>query len=201
MPSGRPGCSRFETDLYELDRKHPGFYAQRIEAVEVELIGLLPDNSAPEGTLTAGGVTNFRKLDGSVGKRVHQVDTMALSNFTLRDDSFLYSTDTGVRGLFQGYGAGATWQMHLSRRSNNFDFRRILDVNLMLYYMAMYDSALEASVLTTPPRDGELEMLRTQGRPPARFPQMRTLFRRPPTERRMRFSPHVALQCHVPHRG
>ena len=155
------GMLTFETDLYELDRKHPGFYAQRIEAVEVELIGLLPDNSAPEGTLTAGGVTNFRKLDGSVGKRVHQVNTMALSNFTPRDDSFLYSTDTGVRGLFQGYGAGATWQMHLPRRSNNFDFRRILDVNLMLYYTAMYDSALEASVLTTPPRDGELEMLRT----------------------------------------
>ena len=155
------GLLTFETDLYELDRKHPGFYAQRIEAVEVELIGLLPDNSAPEGTLTAGGVTNFRKLDGSVGQRVHQIDTMALSNFTLRDDSFLYSTDTGVRGLFQGYGAGATWQLHLPRRSNNFDFRRILDVNLTLYYTAMYDSGLEASVLTTPPRDGELETLRT----------------------------------------
>ena len=33
------------------------------------------------------------------------------------------------------------------------------------------------------------------GRPPARFPQVRVLFRRPPAERRMRFSPHVALQC------
>lgn len=155
------GLLKFETDLYELDRRHPGFYAQRIEAVEMELIGLLPDNSAPEGTLTAGGVTSFRKVDGSVGKRVHQIDTMALSSFTTRGDSFLYSTDTGVRGLFQGYGVGATWQMHLPRRSNDFDLRRILDVNLVLYYTAMYDAGLEATILATPPRPGELEQLRT----------------------------------------
>jgi len=36
------------------------------------------------------------------------------------------------------------------------------------------------------------------GRPPARCPQVRVLFRRPPAERRMRFSPHVALQCRIP---
>jgi hypothetical protein len=155
------GLLKFETDLYEFDRRHPGFYAQRIEAVEVELIGVLPDNTAPEGTLTAGGVTSFRKTDGSSGKRVHQIDTMALSNFSLRGDSFLYSTETGVRGLFQGYGIGATWQLHLPRRSNNFDLRRIFDINLVLYYTAMYDAGLETAVLTTPPKPGELELLRT----------------------------------------
>ena len=41
-------------------------------------------------------------------------------------------------------------------------------------------------------------LLDPQGRPPARFPRTRTLFRRPPTERRMRLSPHVALQCRIP---
>lgn len=157
----KSGLLKFETDLYEFDRRHPGFYAQRIEAVEVELIGVLPDNTAPEGTLTAGGVTNFRKMDGSVGKRVHQIDTMALSNFSLRGDSFLYSTETGVRGLFQGYGVSATWQMHLPRRSNAFDLRRIFDVNLILYYTAMYDAGLETTVLSTPAKPGELELLRT----------------------------------------
>jgi hypothetical protein len=155
------GLLKFETDLYEFDRRHPGFYAQRIETVEVELIGVLPDNTAPEGTLTAGGVTGFRKTDGSSGKRVHQIDTMALSNFSARGDGFLYATETGVRGLFQGYGVGATWQLHLPRRSNNFDLRRIFDVNLVLYYTAMYDGGLETKVLTTPPKPGELELLRT----------------------------------------
>lgn len=157
------GLLKIETDLYEFDRRHPGFYAQRIESVEVELIGVLPDNTAPEGTLTAGGVTSFRKTDGSSGKRVHQIDTMALSNFSLRGDGFLYAAETGVRGLFQGYGIGATWQLHLPRRSNNFDLRRIFDINLVLYYTAMYDAGLETTVLTTPPKPGELELLRTFG--------------------------------------
>jgi hypothetical protein len=86
---------------------------------------------------------------------------MALSNFNAREDGFLYATETGVRGLFQGYGIGATWQLHLPRRSNNFDLRRIFDIKLVLYYTAMYDAGLETKVLATPPKPGELELLRT----------------------------------------
>jgi hypothetical protein len=153
------GLLAFETDLYEFDRLHPGFYGQRIEAVELEIIGLLPDNGL-NGTLSAGGVSGFRKKDNTVGKRVHQVDTMALSSFLLRNDMFLYSTDTGVRGLFQGIGLGTTWQLHLPKRSNDFEFRRIFDVNLIVYYTATYDAALRTTVLALPPRPGEMKLLR-----------------------------------------
>ena len=155
------GLLSFETDLYEFDRLHPGFYGQRLESVEVELIGLLPENSGVEGTLTAGGVSSLRKRDGTSGKRVHQVDTMALSNFTLRGDVFLYSTETGVRGLFQGLGLGTTWQLHLPKRSNAFDFRRIFDVNIVFYYTALYDQGLRTAILAKPVRPGELDLLRT----------------------------------------
>jgi hypothetical protein len=157
----RTGLLAVETDLYEFDRRHPGFYSQRLEAIEVELIGVLPDDNAPSGTVTAGGVTSFRRQDGTVGQRVHEIDTMALSDFTLRGDAFLYTIPTGVRGLFQGYGIGATWQLHLPKRSNDFDFRRIFDVNLILYYTAMFDEGLRATMLALPPRPGELELLRT----------------------------------------
>ena len=157
----RTGLLSFETDLYEFDRLHPGFYAQRLEAVEMELIGVLPDNHAPSGTITAGGVTGFRRQDGTTGQRVHEIDTMALSDFTARADGFLYAAPTGVRGLFQGYGVGATWQLHLPKRSNDFDFRRIFDVNLILYYTATFDEGLRATVLALPPRPGELQLLRT----------------------------------------
>ena len=122
---------------------------------------MLPDNKAPSGTITAGGVTGFRRQGGTAGKRVHEIDTMALSEFTLRGDAFLYAIPTGVRGLFQGYGIGATWQLHLPKRSNDFDFRRIFDVNLILYYTAAFDEGLRANVLALPPRPGELELLRT----------------------------------------
>jgi Tc toxin complex TcA C-terminal TcB-binding domain len=156
------GLLEFETDLYEFDRLHPGFYRQRLEAVEVELVGLLPA-AGLNGTLTAGGATRFRQKDGTLGQRVHQVDTMALSDFVIRNDIFLYSTETGVRGLFQGLGVGSTWQLHLPKRSNDFDFRRIFDVNLVLYYTALYDAGLRGQVLAQPPRPGELEALRSFG--------------------------------------
>jgi hypothetical protein len=117
----RTGLLAFETDLYEFDRLHPGFYGQRIEAVELEVIGVL------------------------------------------REDIFLYSAETGVRGLFQGLGLGTTWQLHLPKRSNDFDFRRIFDLQLAVYYSATFDAALRSKVLTTPPRPAELARLRTYG--------------------------------------
>jgi hypothetical protein len=156
------GLLSLETDLYEFDRLHPGFYGQRLEAVELQVVGLLPEGGL-NGTLTAGGVTRYRKKDGSTGQRVHQIDTMALSNFALRNDIFLYSAETGVRGLFQGLGLGTTWQLHLPKRSNDYDFRRIFDVQLVLYYTAKFDPLLRTSVLTKPPRPGEMVLLRTFG--------------------------------------
>jgi hypothetical protein len=149
------GLLSIETDLYEFDRLHPGFYGQRLEAVEIEVIGLLPAEGL-NGTIMAGGVTGFRNKDGTSGKRVHQVDTMALSDFVLRNDAFLYTAETGVRGLFQGLGLASTWQLHLPKRSNDFDFRRIFDVQLVFYYQAKFDTLLRTAVLAQPPRPGEL---------------------------------------------
>lgn len=155
----RTGLLSLETDLYEFDRMHPGFYGQRIEAVELEVIGLLPENGL-NGTLTAGGVTSYRKKDGTAAKRVHQVDTMALSDFVLRSDVFVYGVETGVRGLFQGLGLASTWQLHLPKRSNDFDFRRIFDVQMVIYYTAKYDASLRTDILAKPVRPGELSLLR-----------------------------------------
>ena len=154
------GLLSIETDLYEFDMLHPGFFGQRIEAIEVEIIGLLPETGL-NGTLSAGGVTSFRKKDNSAGTRVHQIDTMAISNFVLRADGFIYGTETGVRGLFQGLGVATTWQLHLPKRSNNFDFRRIFDVQLIVYYTAQFDAVLRSTILAAPPRLGETSVLRT----------------------------------------
>ncbi len=154
------GLLVFDTDLYDFERLHPGFYEQRIEAVEVEVIGLLADQPL-HGTLTAGGVTSFRRRDGSLGSRTHAVDTMALSDFQLRNDLFLYAADTSVRGLFQGLGLGGTWQLHLPRRSNAVDLNRIFDIRLLFYYKAKFDEQLRADTLARPLRPDELVEQRT----------------------------------------
>lgn len=154
------GLLSLETDLYEFDRRHPGYYTQRMEAVEVQFIGALPEGGV-NGTLTVGGVTRYRRKNGSGAERVHQVDTMALSEFVVRNDGFLYQAETGVRGLFQGFGLGATWQLHLPRRGNNFDFRRVYDIQLVIYYTALYDQALRTLILNKPLRPDELATLTT----------------------------------------
>ncbi|WP_298795491.1 hypothetical protein [uncultured Pseudonocardia sp.] len=158
----RTGLLSFETDLYEFDRLHPGFYGQRIEEVEVQVVGILPEGGL-NGTLSLGGVTRFRRKDGTAAERVHEVDTMALSEFVVRNDGFLYRAETGVRGLFQGFGVGCTWVMHLPKRSNAVDFRRIFDVQIAVYYTARFDNVLRTSVLTTDPRPDELVRVRTYG--------------------------------------
>ncbi|MFH8250147.1 hypothetical protein ACH3VR_07265 [Microbacterium sp. B2969] len=153
------GLLSFETDLYEFDRLHAGYYGQRIEAVELEFVGLVPEDGI-NGTLTAGGVTRYRTRTGGVAQRTHVVDTMAVSEYRLRDDVFVFTAETGVRGLFQGIGLGTTWQLHLPKRSNEFDFARIVDVRIVVYYTALFDSALRSSVLAAPPRAGELNRVR-----------------------------------------
>jgi hypothetical protein len=153
------GRLTFETDLYEFDRLHPGFFAQKIHAVELEVVGLLPA-SGLNGSFTAGGVTSFRRRDRTEGKRVQIIDTMALSQYSARGDAFLYTAETGIKGLFQGFGIGTTWQLHTPRRSNDLDFKRIFDIRLILYYTAEYDPVLEASVLAAPVRPGEHAQIR-----------------------------------------
>lgn len=156
----RTGLLEFETDLYEFDRRHPGTYAQRIEAVEIQVIGALPEGGV-RGTLAVGGVTRYRQKDGQTAQRVHQVDTMILSEYVLRNDAFLYQAETGVRGLFQGFGLGATWSLHLPRRSNAFDLRRIYDVQIVVYYTAQHDPVLRRQVLEAPLRPDEMATLTT----------------------------------------
>jgi len=156
------GVLALETDLYEFDRLHPGFYGQRIEDIEVQIVGVLPEGGL-NGTLALGGVTRYRRTDGSAAERVHQVDTMALSEFVLRNDGFLFRAETGVRGLFQGFGLGTSWVLHLPKRSNAYDFRRIFDVQLAIYYTARFDPVLRTSVLTAPPRPDELARVRSYG--------------------------------------
>ncbi|WP_447759879.1 Tc toxin subunit A-related protein [Sphingopyxis panaciterrae] len=155
----RTGVLELETDLYEFDRLHPGFHNQRIEAVEVEFAGLLPPEGI-NGMVRCGGVTSYRTRARGTNKRVHQVDTMALSDFTVRGDLFIYTPEVGLRGLFQGMGLATTWKLHLPRRSNDFDYARIFDINLVVYYTAQFDPLLRKTVLSSPVRPGELTELR-----------------------------------------
>lgn len=162
MPFGeflQSGKMTFETVLRDADLRHPGLYGQRVQSVEIEMIGLMPPEGV-KGTLRGGGVSRYRTADGGERTRVHTTDTMALSEFTVRGDAFVYRMDPRMHGLFEGQGVATTWELELPRRSNDLDYRLITDVRLVIYYNARFDQALKDSVLTRPAVDGELVHVR-----------------------------------------
>lgn len=149
------GLMNFETALHDFDRKHPGFYSQRLENVEVEIIGLLPSEGV-NGTMRGSYYSTYRAKDGSQKSRIHSTDTLALSEYTLRSDGILFRMDLQKRGLFEGNGVGGTWSLELPKRSNNFDYRLITDVRLVFYYTARYSFILKENVLNRAPLPGEM---------------------------------------------
>ncbi|MBV9110659.1 MAG: hypothetical protein JO306_14710, partial [Gemmatimonadetes bacterium] len=156
----RTGQLRFETTLHDADLRHPGFYGQRLAGIELEVVGLLPPEGI-HGTLRAGGISRYRTADGGEKSRIHTPDTLALSEYTLRNDAFVFRADPRMHGLFEGHGVATTWLLDLPRRSNNLDYRLITDVRLILYYSATYDQALHDRVLVAAPKPGELSHSRS----------------------------------------
>jgi tetratricopeptide (TPR) repeat protein len=153
------GKMAFETTLRDFDVRHPGLFGQRVQSVEVEVIGLMPPEGI-RGTLRGGGVSRYRTADEAEKLRVHTVDTMALSEFTVRGDALVYRQDPRMHGLFEGQGVATSWELDLPRRSNNLDYRLITDVRLVVYYNARFDAGLEQAVLTRAPLPGELVHVR-----------------------------------------
>lgn len=155
----RTGTVSFGTMLRDFEQAHPGFYGQRIDAVEVELVGLLPPGG-PCGVLRGGGTSRYRTADGDEKVRVHGVDTLALSEYDIRQDGFLYRAAPGVHGLFEGHGLATTWELSLPKRSNDFDFRQLADVRLIVYYSAQFSPQLRDAALAREPLPGELVHVR-----------------------------------------
>lgn len=150
----RTGKLSFDTSLHDFDRRHPGTFGQRLQGVEVEIIGLVAAGGV-RGTLRGGGISHYRTADGGDRTRVHGVDTMVLSDYVLRGDAYVFRADVTRLGLFEGHGIATSWELELPPGSNNLDYRLLSDVQLVLYYTARHSEELRDQVLATPPRPGE----------------------------------------------
>lgn len=149
------GEMSFETLLYDFDRRHPGFYAQRVQEIELEIAGIVPSTGV-NGTLRAGGFSRYRQENGDADIRVHTTDTLALSDYEERQDHIVFRADPEEYGLFEGHGVATTWHVDLPQRANTFDFSRIRDIRLVVYYEAKYDAGLAKEVESRQPLPGEL---------------------------------------------
>jgi hypothetical protein len=147
------GSMQFETRIEDFDYVYPGTYAGRIEAVEVEVDGIVPVTGI-SGTLTNNGISAYRLPaalvpPGSNGLkyRVQSKETLVLSDYAARMDAPLVTQDARMLRIFQGAGVASSWQLRLPREINDIDYGALTDVRLTFYYKARFDPDLRDSVL------------------------------------------------------
>ncbi len=143
----RTGRLDFETTFEQFDLAYPGTYQGRIEAVEVEVEGLLPPEGL-RGTFGNSGVSRYRSLVGPdpVKYRFQPADTMVLSEYRTKQDAFVYPAEPNRLKLFQGAGVVASWTIDIPPLVNNLDYNTITDIRVTFYYQALYDAVLAGLV-------------------------------------------------------
>ena len=147
------GALDFETRIEDFDFQYPGTYAGRLEAVEVELDGIVPVRGV-SGTLTNAGISAYRTPASlwtdpdsrGLKFRIQPQETLVLSDYTARQDALLVPPDTRMRRVMQGAGLASTWRLELPREVNDIDFGALTDVRITFYYRARFDPALVARV-------------------------------------------------------
>ncbi len=132
------GTARFETTLEMFDRLYPGQYLHKIRSVEAVFVGL-SRAAGVHGSLRNIGVSTFRKEDGSVQTLAYPADVMPLSAYEVRNDAMVFRVDPKLLRLFENNGVATMWQLELPRGTNDFDYRSIFDVLLVLNYDAFFD--------------------------------------------------------------
>jgi hypothetical protein len=177
------GSAFFETRLEDFDRAYPGLWLQKLQNVELQLVGLSSGGSV-RGTLRNIGVSRFRAKDGTVRDQVYDADVMPLSDYQVRSDALVFRQDPNTLRLFENNGVATMWRLDLPLDANDFDPASILDVRLTLAFDAFHDLQLENAIRAALPPGGaasrvtsmrlnapdELFFLRSQGEGAVEFP-------------------------------
>jgi tetratricopeptide (TPR) repeat protein len=148
----KTGVMDFETRIEDFDEKYPGTYAGRIEAVEVEIDGIVPA-AGVSGALTNCGVSIYRVPSASwsagtgVKYRIQPKETLILSDHDIRNDALVLQNDQRRLKLFQGAGISSSWRFEIPRSINDIDYGALTDVKITFYYKARYDPDLRDRVL------------------------------------------------------
>ena len=150
----KTGAMDFETRIDDFDSYYPGTYAGRIEAVEVEVEGIVPV-SGISGTLTNSGISSYRTpaslwtdpATSGLKHRVQPKETLVLSDYAARQDTLLISNDQRMMRIFQGAGVASSWRLELPRAINDIDYGALTDVRVTFYYKARFDPDLRDRVM------------------------------------------------------
>jgi hypothetical protein len=146
----RTGTCRFRGDEGALRTAYPGTYGYRIRAVTVAAHD--PSGPPPRGILLNQGVSLVAADDGgTVRTLVRFPDALALSEFRLHDDLFVYGLPGETLLQFEGSGFTTEWELDFLPRANPRGLRSLADVLLTLDMNAFYSESLARATIAKPP--------------------------------------------------
>jgi hypothetical protein len=138
----RTGRCRFHTRETDLRRAYRGTFAYRIRAITVAAHDT--DGAAPRGVLRNGGVSAVSGEDLTSRVLVRFPDALALSEFRLHDDLFVYGLPGETLLQFEGSGFETDWELEFPVDANPKGFRSVADVLITFDMNAYYSDAVAA---------------------------------------------------------
>jgi tetratricopeptide (TPR) repeat protein len=136
----RTGRIDFEVLLQDVDQMYPGTCVRKLKRVEIVVEGLVGPRGL-HGTLVNAGISHDRGRNGARKTRVQKPETMILSQFDLRYDGFVFTSDEEVLALFENAGPASGWVLEFRPESNDVDYRSITNIHLLMYFDAFYSDA------------------------------------------------------------
>jgi hypothetical protein len=143
------GTCRFLPDEHMLRVAYPGTYGHRIRAVTVAAHD--PQGPAPRGILCNQGVSLVSADDsGAVKTLVRFPDALALSEFRLHDDLFVYGLPGETLLQFEGSGFTTEWRLDFLLAANPRGLGSLADVLLTIDMNAFYSESLAQGMMAMP---------------------------------------------------
>jgi hypothetical protein len=145
----KTGRSVLHTVEATLRAAYPGTFAYRIRAITVAAQDR--DGPPPRGVLRNGGVSSFSGEDGKGRVLVRFPDALALSEFRLHDDLFVYGLPGETLLQFEGSGFDTDWELEFPPAANPKGLRTLADVLITFDMNASYSAALAAAAAARQP--------------------------------------------------
>jgi hypothetical protein len=146
----KTGSCRFATNELDLRAAYPGTFAYRIRAITAAMHN--PDGAAPRGILRNGGVSLVSDEDLTTNVLTRFADALALSEFRLQDDLFVYGLPGETLLQFEGSGFETAWELQFPIAANPAGFSAVADVLITFDCNAYYSDSVAAKQAAQPPQ-------------------------------------------------
>jgi hypothetical protein len=147
----KTGRCRFHTREADLRAAYPGTFAYRIRAITVAVSDA--EGAAPRGILRNGGVSIVSAEDLTNKVLVRYPDALALSEFRLHDDLFVYGLPGETLLQFEGSGFETDWELEFPIEANRRGLRSVADILITFDSNAYYSDGVAAKEAVQPLAD------------------------------------------------